>query len=102
MILKGSQRGGGKQLALHLLRTDENDHVEVHDLRGFVSEDVVAAFKEAQAVSRGTKCRQFLFSLSLNPPPDVFVDIPVFERAIARIEETLEIVKERNNSQTVS
>ena len=40
MIIKASQRGGGKQLALHLLRTDENEHVEVHDMRGFVSNDV--------------------------------------------------------------
>ena len=47
MIIKGSQRGGGKQLAQHLLRLDENDHVEVHELRGFVSEDVTAAFKES-------------------------------------------------------
>ena len=31
MILKASQRAGGKQLARHLLKTDENEHVEVHD-----------------------------------------------------------------------
>ena len=35
MILKGSQRGGALKLAVHLLRLDENDHVEVHELRGF-------------------------------------------------------------------
>ena len=40
MILKGSQRGGAKALALHLLRADENEHVEVHELRGFVSRNV--------------------------------------------------------------
>ena len=38
MILKASQRAGAKQLAKHLLRLDENDHVEVHELRGFVAE----------------------------------------------------------------
>ena len=68
MILHGNQRGGAKDLALHLLKT-ENEHVEVHELRGFVSDNLVSALNEVYAVSRGTKARQFLFSLSLNPPP---------------------------------
>lgn len=87
MILKGSQRGGGKQLALHLLRRDENEHVEVHEIRGFVSEDLVGALQEAYAISKATKCRQFLFSVSLNPPPQERVEISTFEDAIERIEE---------------
>jgi hypothetical protein len=86
MILKASQRGGGKQLALHLLKT-ENEHVEVHEVRGFVSDDLVGAMKEAYAVSKGTRCRQFLFSVSLNPPETEHVPIETFETAINRIEE---------------
>lgn len=87
MILKASQRGGGKQLGLHLTRTDENEHVELHEIRGFVSDDIVGALKEAYAVSKGTKCRQFLFSVSLNPPPQERVPVQVFESAIQRIED---------------
>lgn len=87
MILKASQRGGGKQLGLHLMKTEENEHVEVHDIRGFVSEDIVGALKEAYAVSLGTRCKQFLFSVSLNPPPDESVGPETFEDALARIEE---------------
>jgi hypothetical protein len=86
MILKASQRGGAKQLAQHLMRTDENEHVEVHDVRGFVSEDLPGALNEAYAVSRGTRCRQFLFSVSLNPPQTERVDIAAFEDALVRIE----------------
>ncbi|BBK44874.1 hypothetical protein STVA_48940 [Allostella vacuolata] len=89
MILKASQRAGGKQLAVHLLRVDENDHVEVHELRGFVADDLNGAFHEAYAVSRGTKCRQFLFSLSLNPPETENVPVEAFEAAIDTIEERL-------------
>lgn len=88
MILKASQRGGGKQLAVHLLRADENEHVNVHELRGFVSEDLTGALKEAYAVSKGTKCRQFLFSVSLSPPQDERVLVETFEKTIERIEET--------------
>ena len=68
MILKGSQRSGAKQLGLHLLKTDENEHVELHEIRGFVSDDVIGALREAEAIAKGTKCRQYLFSVSLNPP----------------------------------
>ncbi len=86
MILVASQRGGAKQLSAHLMRTDENEHVEVHEVRGFVSEDVTGALKEAQAASAGTKCKQYLFSVSLNPPDTEQVEVDAFEEALARIE----------------
>jgi len=70
MILKASQRAGARQLARHLLRLDENDHVEVLSLRGFMSLDLTGALTEAEAVARGTRCKKHLFSLSLNPPKD--------------------------------
>lgn len=87
MILKASQRSGGKQLGLHLMKTSENEHIELHEIRGFISDDIVGALKEAHAVSLGTRCKQFLFSVSLNPPPQERVPIETFESAIARIEE---------------
>lgn len=89
MILKASQRSGGQDLAAHLMRADENEHVRLHELRGFVSDDLRGAFKEAEAISRGTKCRQYLFSLSLSPPAEARVEPEAFERAIGRIEERL-------------
>lgn len=89
MILKASQRAGGNQLAAHLLRTDENEHVSVHELRGFVADDLHGAFHEAYAISWGTRARQFLFSMSLNPPPGEFVPTEDFEIAIDRAEERL-------------
>ena len=47
------------------------------------------AFQEAEAISLGTKCNQYLFSLSLNPPPNVDVAIEDFEAAITDIEKQL-------------
>ena len=87
MILKASQRGGGKQLAQHLLRTDENEHVETHEIRSFISHDLTGALTEAHAVSLGTRCKQFLFSVSLSPPPQERVSVETFESAIERIEQ---------------
>lgn len=89
MILKASQRGGGQDLAVHLMRVDENDHVRIHEIRGFSSDNLKCAFKEAHAVSLGTKCRQYLFSLSLNPPEGARVSVATFEAAIEKVEERL-------------
>jgi len=88
MILVGNQRGGAKDLALHLLK-QENEHVEIHEIRGFASHNLMAALNEAYAISRATRCKQFLFSLSLNPPKHENVSTETFEQAIERAEETL-------------
>lgn len=89
MILKASQRGGSNQLAAHLLKTHDNEHVAVHELRGFSADDLQSALHEIYAVSRGTRAKQFLFSLSLNPPPAERVDIQTFEAAIEAVEQKL-------------
>jgi len=87
MILKGSQRGGAKQLGQHLLKTNENEHVEVHEVSGFMASDLLGALREAEAISKGTRCKQPLFSVSINPPQTESVRIEVFETALAAIEE---------------
>lgn len=87
MILKASQRAGGKQLAVHLLRMDDNDHIDVHEIRGFAASDITGALREAYAVSLGTRCKQYLFSVSLNPPPTEDVPMSAFKLAIEKIEE---------------
>jgi hypothetical protein len=69
MIPKASQRGGGQQLATHLLNEYDNDRVEVAQLRGAIADDLHGAFAEWRAMSRGTQCRKYLYSLSLNPDP---------------------------------
>jgi len=90
MILKGSQRGNAAKLARHLMNVQDNEHVELHELRGFVSdEQLLDALLEAQAVAKGTRCQQHLFSLSLNPPEGERVDVATFEAAIELAEQRL-------------
>ncbi|WP_424988229.1 relaxase/mobilization nuclease domain-containing protein [Microbulbifer sp. S227A] len=89
MILKGSQRSCGLKLAAHLMNTHDNDHVEVHELRGFTADDLHGAFQEADAIAKGTKCQQYLFSLSLSPPETERVSVADFEKAIAQAEDRL-------------
>jgi hypothetical protein len=89
MILKGSQRGGGRQLAAHLLNAKENEHVTLHELRGFTADDLSGAFQEAFVTSKATKAKQFLFSLSMNPPTEAKFRAETFEAAIANIEKRM-------------
>ncbi len=89
MILKASKRAGAKALALHLLNEDDNDHIELHELRGFSADDLEGAFREAEATSAGTRCKKFLFSLSLSPPEGENVPAHIFENTIDRIEQKL-------------
>lgn len=63
MVLKGNQRGGGKQFAAHLMKLEDNKHVHVYDRHGFMSDNLYSAFHEAYTVSCGTRATQFLFSV---------------------------------------
>lgn len=89
MILKGKERGNAAQLAQYLMQTRDNDHVELHELRGFISDDLLGAFHEADAIARGTRCEKNIFSMSLNPPEGAEVSTEDFEKAINEIEQKL-------------
>ena len=88
MILVGGQRGGGADLARHLMK-DENERVVVHEIRGFVADDLKDAFQESYAISLGTRCKQHLYSLSLNPPREANPTPELLVDAVNRAEERL-------------
>lgn len=89
MIIEGNQRGSAKQLANHLLNDKDNEHVTVHEIKGFSSQSVHGALQEIQATSRATRCKQFLFSASLNPPRNEVVSTETFEKALSDIEQKM-------------
>jgi Relaxase/Mobilisation nuclease domain len=67
VIPKGNQRGGGRQLATHLLNRFDNEKVEVAELRGAVARDLHGAFHEWFAHSKSTRAEKYLYSLSISP-----------------------------------
>ncbi|WP_208352755.1 relaxase/mobilization nuclease domain-containing protein [Pseudaestuariivita rosea] len=89
MILKGSQRAGASALADHLMNARDNDHIYILELRGFVSNDLHGALLETHAISKATRCQQYMFSLSLNPPQDHIATEDQFLDAANRAEEKL-------------
>ncbi|UWS78089.1 relaxase/mobilization nuclease domain-containing protein [Phaeobacter sp. G2] len=89
MILKGSQRAGAKALANHLMNERDNDHVTCLGLRGFSTNQLDDALAETYAISKATRCKQFMFSLSLNPPTDHIATEDEFLEAADRAEQAL-------------
>lgn len=89
MILKAKERGDAGQLARYLLSMRDNEHVELHEVYGFSSDDLIEAFSEADAIARGTRCKNYLFSMSLNPPEGAAVSKAVFEETADQIEKKL-------------
>lgn len=71
MITKGNQRAGGQQLATHLMNEFDNEHAKVYSLKNTISQDLHGAFSEWRSLSNNTKCKKYLYSLSLNPWDDV-------------------------------
>ncbi len=87
MILKGNQRAGGADLASHLQNEFDNELVEVAEIRGTVAQDLHGAFGEYEAIAAGTRCKEPLYSLSINPSAPISRD--QYRAAIDRIEQGL-------------
>lgn len=70
MIPFGSQRALGQDLATHLLNAQDNEYLEIAQVRGAVAQDLHGAFAEWEVQAEAlTRCRQYLYSLSVNPDP---------------------------------
>jgi hypothetical protein len=88
LILHGNQRGGGRDLAAHLMKA-ENERIEIVEMRGFVAENLRDALVESYAISKATRCKQHLFSLSINPPSDADINSEDYLDAADRVEKEL-------------
>lgn len=82
MIIKASQRGFAAKLAHHLLNTQDNEHVTVHKIEQFSSNNLTDALLEIEAIAKGTRCKQPLFHCSFNPPANENATTKDFENAV--------------------
>ncbi len=68
MIPFASQRSLGEDLATHLMNEEDNEYMEVAQVRGAIAQDLHGAFAEWEAQAHAlTKCDNYLYSLSINP-----------------------------------
>lgn len=87
MIVKGNARGSAGELAAHLSNQRDNDRVEVVELRGVAAQDLYGALTDLEAVASGTRCREHLYSCSINPSEPI--TRAQYAHAIERIEDKL-------------
>lgn len=68
MIPKASQRGMGEDLAIHLQNDLDNEYLEIAEIRGAMASDLLGAFAEWELQADClTNCKNYLYSLSVNP-----------------------------------
>ncbi len=70
MILKGSQRRGAVDLALHLSNEVDNEKVHVAELRGMAADNLYDGFREWELICDQTNATKAFYSLSINPDPN--------------------------------
>jgi hypothetical protein len=89
VIIKGGSRGRSAQLAAHLLRTDQNEKVEVREVRGTVATDLLGALEEIEATAISTRSRKPFYHASISPPPDRRLTARQWSHAIDALERAL-------------
>ena len=87
--LVGDRCGGAAKFSQNLMNLTDNDHIHLHEERGFGSDDLVGTFHEAYGVSYDTRCKKFLYSVSLPQPKTEHVPIDVFATEIEQIKRNL-------------
>jgi hypothetical protein len=70
VIIKGKSVGGGKRLAVHLMRTDTNERAEVREITGVAADDLRGALLEMEAVASGTRTTKPFYHASINTRAD--------------------------------
>ncbi len=70
MILKGSQRRGAVDLALHLSNEIDNEKVYVAEMRSMAADNLYDGFREWELICDQTNATKSFYSLSINPDPN--------------------------------
>lgn len=73
MVIRGSTRGNGKQLAYYLLAKQENEHIRVLEVNGMLNpdaKDLHLALHSMQLTSELTKSDKGLYHAQINPAVD--------------------------------
>ena len=67
VIIKSSARYGAANLAAHLTSPEENERIQITQIRDLCSETMHDALIEMQAVAAGTRCKSHLYHVMMNP-----------------------------------
>jgi hypothetical protein len=89
MIISGGSRSNGRFFSKHLMKAEENEHVEVVDIRGLAADDIREAFREMEALASGTRAKNFFYHANINPRADETLTPEQWEQATDTLEAEL-------------
>ena len=85
MVIKGGARSGPGELALHLLRTDQNEHVHVRELRNVMARDLTLALMEMDAMGLASRSGRRLYHANIDWRRDEHMTEAQKTRAVDRL-----------------
>lgn len=89
MIVSGGSRSNWRFFSKHLMKTEENERVQVVEFRGLAADDIREAFREMDALASGTRCKNFFYHANINPREDEILTPDQWEQAIDTLEAEL-------------
>lgn len=67
MVINGHSRSNGAFFSKHLMKAEDNERVEVKEIRGLMAQDVKEAFLEMRMIAAGTGAKNYFYHANLNP-----------------------------------
>lgn len=71
------------------MNAEENERVEVKEIRGVYADDIKEAFREMRLVAAGTGCSNYFYHASISPREDESLTPEQWEYAVERLEQNL-------------
>ncbi len=92
IVITGKKRGGPRQLADYLMNMGENEYVRVCEIGCFVAKTIPDALAEMWAVADGSKAKDFIYHVTVNPRPGVTFTDEQWKESIDTLEKKLGFV----------
>lgn len=92
MIIKGESVGGAARLATHLNRADQNERVELREIRDLAGRNVREALQEMEALGAGTRTEKPMYHASINTLASERLTDAQRDHAIETLEQKLGLI----------
>ena len=89
MIIKGGSRSNGGWFAAHLMNGEDNERVEVKEMRGVCSDTLRDALREMEGVAAGTRVENYFYHANINPKDHEHLTPEQWTRAVDTLERNL-------------
>lgn len=89
MIAKGTQHNDGVKLARYMITGKKGERAELWQLRGFVADNIVDAFRDVHIMAEGTRAEQPFFHVQVRNPDGEELTRAQWEKIARRIESKL-------------